>query len=293
MWILNASKDSMSRFHPYRNVRPKLILFRGKTDKEGRLYVDFLNKPAVYNSNYEIAVDKLSMNGQGVNNVYGPHKINMMFTDDAGTDYDISLQDCRIVYVRHFINLLTDRLSIGGHHIIVEMDTIRSCLVLRFNRNKLTLPVYVGKILNLVTAGLEVTKLWKTANAAAVDMHIVGDDLVLDATQKDPANALTVPLDFNLNIWNEISKGSFQSILVHSDLVIREFVGSQFVNILANLTYDESEDSAFWDVYNHQWRRLATDRIRKAFVQFSDTQARPLVNVDCNLVCKLRHRVPF
>lgn len=281
----------MSRFHPYRNVRPKLILFRGKTDEEGRLYVDFQDKPAVYNSDYEIAVDKLSVGATGVNNVYGKHKLSMTFTDDAGTDHDVSLQDCRIVYVRHLVNLLQDRLSAGA--ITLEMDTLKSRLTIAFNRNKLTIPVFVGRILNLVTAGLEVSKLWKTVNDAAVDMQIVNNDLILDATQKQPANSLTVPLNFDLNIWNQVSDGSFQSILVHSDLVIREFVGSQFVNILVNLTYNESEDSAFWDVHNHQWRRLATERIKKAFVQFSDTQARPLANVECNLICKLRHRVPF
>lgn len=103
----------------------------------------------------------------------------------------------------------------------------------------------------------------------------------------------TVPLHLEKNIWNEISNSSFQSILLHSDMAMPSFVGSQYVNILADLSYDETKDVSHYDVVNFQWRRLSVDRIRKPYVQLSDSRGRPIRGVHCSLVCRLRKRSPF
>lgn len=50
------------------------------------------------------------------------------------------------------------------------MDILKSRLIIVFNRNKLIISVFVGRILNLVIVGLEVFKFWKIVNDVAVDM---------------------------------------------------------------------------------------------------------------------------
>lgn len=59
----------MVRFSFYRNVCFNFLIFDGKTDEKGRLYVDFRDRFALYNFNYEIVVDKMNMDFKVINNL--------------------------------------------------------------------------------------------------------------------------------------------------------------------------------------------------------------------------------
>lgn len=284
----------MARFSPYRNVRPNFLIFDGKTDEKGRLYVDFRDRPALYNSNDEIAVDKMNMDSKAINNLKVDDALVFKLHDSKQSkDYVFEIKNCRIVTVEDLILEVRKALVEEGLNFRLEVDRMQKKLSIYLGRNKFSIPLRVAKILNLTSKEGKISLLWKAVNDDVAVLKIDKDHLELDGENKSSDAVFTVPIDLEKNIWNEICDSSFQSILLHSDIVVPEFVGSQQVNILANFTYREKEDTSFYDVHNHQWRRLSVDRIRKCFVQFSDSTGKPFEDVYCYLVCRLRKRSPF
>lgn len=77
-------------------------------------------------------------------------------------------------------------------------------------------------------------------HADTAKLSVALEYLQIFGINSSSAEPFTVPLHAEKNIWNEISKSSFQSILLHSDIAMPSFVSSQYVNILADLTYNET-----------------------------------------------------
>lgn len=284
----------MARFSPYTNVRPNFLIFEGKTDEKGRLYIDFKHRPALYNSTYEVAVDKLQMDSKAINNVTTEDDVLLfeMYHTQNSKPYPFKIENCRIVTVEDLILELRKGVEKEGILLRIDVDRIQKKLSLYLRGDKFTMPLKVAKILNLVTKEGKISRLWQSINDDVAVFKIGNNDLQLIGHGKSD-KPFTLSIDLEKNIWNEISSSSFQSILLHSDIVVPEFVGSQLVNILANFTYREKNDASFFDVHNHQWRRLSVDKIRKCFVQFSDSGGKPFVNVYCYLICRLRRRKVF
>ena len=284
----------MSRFSPYSTVRPNFIVFRGTTDSKGRIYEDFKQKPATYDSSYEIALDKMNMDSKAVNNlVEEEDSLDFRVRYADGTSEEFTVGKCRIVTLQDLILQMQKSIVANGLQLRVEMDNLQKKLSLYVKGLALSLPLKVARILNLVTREDKISPLWQDMHQGIAKLSIALQHLQISGINSTSGQPFAVPLHQEKNIWNEISSSSFQSVLLHSDIAMPSFVGSQYVNILADLTYDETEDVAHYDMLNFQWRRLSSTIIRKPHVQLSDTRGRPLTGIHCNIVCRLRKRSPF
>lgn len=151
----------MSRFSPYSTVRPKFIVFRGTTDAEGRIYEDFRLKPAMYDSSYEIALDKMNMDSKVINNVVAVEDfLNFYVQYGDGSKKNFQVGKCRIVTLQDLILEIGKSIVAAGLKLCVEMDRIQKKLLIYVKGLSLALPLRVARILNLVTSKDTVSPLW-------------------------------------------------------------------------------------------------------------------------------------
>lgn len=145
--LLESEKKRMSRFSPYSTVRPNFIVFKGITDDKGRLHEDLWLKPAIYNSDYEIALDKMNMDSKVINNLVEEDVLHFHIEYADGSKKNFQVGRCRIVTMEDLILHIRQAIVAEGLKLHVEVDRIQKKLLIYAKDLSLALPLRVARIL--------------------------------------------------------------------------------------------------------------------------------------------------
>ena len=269
-------------FSDYYYLRPpEILIFDGKTDKEGKLHKDFGGKEILLGSNFELSLDKFSIDQTRLFNIYEDQYFLSHEVPGSGITRE-KLPAARVVRIGDLLELLS---GLSFMNFTYPADgTTR----LDLKKGVLKLPTPIARCLHLCDANGKVSRLARDLNPG---FALSGDE----EFQLLDARAASVPfvlfgLSSEENVWNIVSSNSFQAVLVYSDLVVTEIVGNARVNIVGSYPLRETDKVYTMSEKNPLWRRVEKRHVRDCFVQLADIRGRPFEGVPFSVQCRLRRR---
>lgn len=261
---------------------PEILVFENATDADGKVYLDYGSRELLLGPNYEIAVEKYSLDMIKAYNVLaGQYSIKV--TSSSGSVSQKEVPACRIVTVEDLLRVLGDMSSIFS----VSYTKIR--VNLNFRNNYMRIPTPIARCLRLCDASGNPDAMVTAVNPGISVSQGDAEYVEVDA-RRSGGQAAVLPLNHLENIWNKISKNSFQAIYFYSDLVVQEIVGSQRVPNLGIYPHRENEGINVWEDPAPIYRRVNKKHIAKCYLQLADTRGQKLKDVQVSVQLRLKKR---
>ena len=259
---------------------PEVLVFSGTTDSQGRLILDFGEKEIILGLDYEICVEKFSLDATQMFNVL-PDQYNVTW-QKGGTDRTVAIKPTRLVFVADVLNMIQRQLD------FVKVTYGKNKVELDFKGGILVLPTPVARTLKLCDKDGNQTRFHRVLNPGYVPGPPDGESFELDATRA--SESLVLPIDLRENIWNEISVNSFQAVFIYSDLVVTEIVGGSRVPNLGIYTFQEERSVNVFEDPSPLWRRISRRNVRDCYVQLADSRGKMFNGIKASIQCRLRKR---
>ena len=259
---------------------PEVLVFSGTTDSQGKLILDFGEKEIILGLDYEICVEKFSLDATQMFNILAG-QFNV--TWQKGSDNRVvAIQPSRIVFVADVLNMIQRQLD------FVKVIYGRNKIELDFRGGNLLLPTPVARTLKLCDKDGNQTKFHRALNPGYLASPPDGELFGLDASRAvDP---LVLPIDLRENIWNEVSVNSFQAVFMYSNLVVTEIVGGSRVPNLGIYTFQEEQAVNVFEDPSPLWRRISRRNVTDCYVQLADSRGNTFNGVKASIQCRLRKR---
>ena len=277
----------MATFDAMKYIRPNYLLFEGVTNEKGRLNLNFEPKQLNYGAQHNLAVQQVTIDTDSIYNV-DENQEEFILIDTHGTWSHLFLSRCKIVYVKDLINFMMDA------NVPISYDG-NGNLQIDLNYGTMTMSARIARLLGLVNIKGDISSLIQKMNEDAATIYFESGTGRVGLSATGKVQMLPVKLMVNLekNIWNEVSDKSFQSVFIYSDLVERQFVGSQTVQILSNIPFDETKRLLNYQFSNLQWRNVVKSNTSTASIQLADSVGRFLKNVKCTVLVKVMRKYLF
>ena len=258
---------------------PEVLIFSGITDTEGKLWVDFGGREFTLGLDYEICVEKFSFEAALMFNIVsGRYRVTWRKGRDSRT---ITLNP---VFVKDVLDLFVRQLD------FMEVKYESSRVEIDFKGGNIVFPTPLSRCLKLCDKDGKQLRFHAALNPGYIPMEGDAESYELDGSRA--RQKLVLPIDLKENVWNEVSKNSFQAVYMYSDLVITEIVGGFRVPNLGIYTFQEERAVNTFEDPAPLWRRISRRSVTRCFVQILDSIVSFFKNVKASIQCRLRRRNP-
>ena len=268
----------------FHTITPLEIYFQGITDEEGKLYCEFNEKQAVWDEKYEIGLLNFYVDCDTVKNVKEKTEL-ITFIDKSGGEKEVYLPESKIGTFndlsRVFNQLPLDcKISVqnsGGKSNIGLANGI------------LKISSRLAKCFRILTKSNQISSLLKLINSNVATISIDGSNVVIDGSAF-PSNKelFEIPTIAGDVIWRFVSPYSFQTILVDTDLITDEYVGSQLTKTIAFIDFDVSKDHLKFEPLRIDWKRIIGGNYKRVFIRLADSRGNVLKGVYCSIKLNIR-----
>ena len=140
-----------------------------------------------------------------------------------------------------------------------------------------------------MTKSNQISSLLKLINSTVASIKIDGSKVIIDGSAF-PSNKelFEIPTTAEDIIWRFISPYSFQTILVDTDLITDEYVGSQLTKTIGFIDFDPSKDHLKFEPLRIDWKRIIGGNYKKVFIRLGDSRGNVLKGVYCSLKLNVR-----
>lgn len=149
---------------------------------------------------------------------------------------------------------------------------------------KLEISSRLAKCFRILTKSNQISSLLKLINFTVATIKIDGSNVIVDGSAF-PSNKelFEIPTMAEDIIWRFISPYSFQTILVDTDLITDEYVGSQLTKTIGFIDFDPSKDHLKFEPIRIDWKRIIGGNYKKVFIRLGDSRGNVLKGVYCSI----------
>ena len=268
----------------YQMITPMELYFEGKTDEEGKLYIDFIEKEARFMEKYEIGMVNCHISCDTIYNVRDKSE-QIEFTDKLGKIKTVYLPKSKISTFND-LSRVFNQLSIECKILAHDTGGISELNLLN---GKLNISSRLAKCFKIITKSNEISLLSAAINSNVASISKNGSRIIIDGSQF-PLNihSFELPTIASDIVWRFISPYSFQTIFIDSDLTIAEYIGSELANTISVINFDPSSDYIDYQPLRIDWKRINGGVYRKIFIRLADSRGNRLTGVYCSILLKLR-----
>ena len=244
-------------------IKPELLYFKGKTDEDGRLTINFTQKPCHYTTNYEVAVDSMCLDISTFKNVLesdrdlsNPHFTFIEISSSSTLKTKIDLPESKIAIFDEFVKRVNEVQS----KFTIKINYLEHKSEIDIGRNQLEVNKRMANVLGLLNTEQKVPKIIQDINSSLCTVTLLktGQDVTgvrLDATSGD-GKGIQIARKYDHSVWNEISPSCFQFILVDCDFVIEEIVGKERTQNLENIPFNPLLNDFYYSPERLTWKRI-------------------------------------
>ena len=276
-------------------IRPDFLYFQGTTDEDGRVTINFIEKPCHYTTDYEVAVDSMCLNVSTFKNVLesdreddNPHFTFIESSSSSTVKTKIYLPESKIATFDEFVEKVNEVQS----KFTIEINFLEKKSKIKIGNNQLEVNKRMARVLGLLNTEEKVPKIIQDINSSSCTFTILKKEqevvgVRLDATSGD-GEAIQIARDHGYSVWNQISPSSFQFILVDCNFVLEEIVGKERTQNLENIPFNPSANHFYYSPERLTWKRINSSVFYSCFIRFADTRGRRFKGAE--IVCQLRVR---
>ena len=274
-------------------IKPEFMYFKGTTDEDGRLTVNFIQKPCHYTTDYEVAVDSMSLDMSTFKNILESDRdpTNPHFTfieSSSSSSTKIYLPESKIATFGEFVEKVNEVQS----KFTIKINYLEHKSEIDIGKNKLEVDKRMARVLGLLNTEQKVSKIIQDINSSSCTFTVLkkGKEVIgvrLDPTSGD-GKAIQIAKRHDHSVWSEISPSSFQFILVDCDFVIEEMVGKERTQNLEMVPFNTLTDHYYYSPERLTWKRINSNVFFSCFIRFADTRGRRFKGAEA--VCQLRIR---
>ena len=268
----------------YSTITPLELYFEGETDDEGKLFVKFNYKEAFFSEKYEVGLVNFFIDSNTVKNVRDKSEL-IEFTDNLGIKKSVYLNESKISNV----NDLAREFNLLSLNCKIFVNSSGDSSSIGLTNGKLEISSRIAKCLRILTKSNQISSLTQLINDKVAKVTISGSRVVIDGSlfpsNKDLFKISDISSDV---IWRFISPYSFQSILIDSDLITDEYVGSELTKTIAFIDFDPSKDFLKFEPLRIDWKRIIGGKIRSTFIRLADSRGNALKKVYCSVKLTIR-----
>lgn len=261
------------------HVQPNMLVFNGKTDAEGKLHLHFLRKELLLGENFEICMEKFSLNTSKIFNIVAG-QYTFKYTDNNGVSTSAEIAPCKVVTVRDLC-VAIERLK------LFEVRYSGDRLTFQLMYGTVEIPTRVARCLHVIDSEGVLSSFFSHLNANHT-FTVTADKVTLSAASV--LTPLLFPVNSDEDIWNAVSTHSFQALYIYTDIVVTEFVNDQQVPNLGTYPFHADLSVNAVDDPAPMWKRISKRHIRTCYLQFADSRGKTFEGVEWTVQCRLRRR---
>lgn len=269
-----------SGYDRFVHQRPDVLLFQGKTDTEGKLHIYFKYKNAFYGKNFEIAVDKFSIDAR---NMYNVLQEWIIFTDQNDVENRVDLPPSKVSTFGQLCTLLLSTQQFVGepneHFFDMDLDF-----------GKLDISVIFARALGILNKDNKISLLISKLNSARATITKEANDRVIIDCSNGNGEMFLLPGEWSRNIWMQVSDDSFQAIFIYTDIVEKEFISGERVPNLGIFGFENEKEIINFATKAPQWKRTNTLNVSRCFIQIADSRGRTFAGVSATIQCVVKRR---
>lgn len=260
---------------------PECLIFNGKTDAEGKVYLRYYRKELKLGSNFEMRIQSYSIDTRTMYNVIQDQYL-VEYVNKSGTSSSKFVTPSKVVTVLDALHAIQ-----AIDFDIVFNFSIPYAVTIALKGGKLKLPVALARCVGLCDGAGSPRELTKALNPK---YRITTDNVNILVEDGSSSGVLVLPINYSDNVWNWVSPHSFQSLYFYSDLVVTEIVAGARVPLLGVYPFREADVVNVMQDNSPLWRRVDKNIVRDCYLQFADSRGRTFEGVEISVECKLRRR---
>ena len=254
----------------------QFLIIRGETGPDGR-YDHIFQQAKHFTADWEVAVDKLIIERDSLSNVLHNEYLTISNEDNTLVLEDSLLND------GDDLAAAIQNVSSKNATKIIDLDfSADNVLFCKFIKKKTIFSLPIAKSLNLISKtgnpniflkGVSITK----------QNNGIGDYVV--AYVKQPNTVVELTVKRKTDIWPYISKNSFRTIILTSDVLNKEKMGYETVDLLHIFNYSNSKDTFLeFEPPIKQFKRISSKIINRWPLVFQRDNGTPFYELKFTLV---------
>lgn len=261
----------------------EVIDFDGvKTEKDGSYTLKFGNVTALLDENNEIALERFHADVSEFDNIAANTR-SVQVVKPNSKPQTVHFPACKIATVEELINILNlmQEVVVFGHGEIGVTMTMKA-------RAEITFDKKVAKCLGFMANDGHLSGLVQAFLRDDVNLGMTGESLTVEKIKGDGTFTLFVRKENY--IWNTVSDLSFQHVLVSTDVMQREFVGSDLSQTLGVVPFFADKLRIDYAPRHLDWKRVNGRNIRQIVLSLHTSTGRALENIHFFARLKIRRR---
>ena len=268
-------------------VIPLSLVFDGTTNEEGKLVLDFKSRHAKYSFNYEVALASLGLQVNTVENV-PEDQAYFQFKDTLGNLEKAVYLKAKIATVQ---DLITHINAHSKNKFVFFSKSSDNILQLDLKFGTLMISKRIAKSLGMLDKKGKISDFFRLLNSQTTIINRSNGNVELDGTNsKQSQNIVQFPKSLQESVWADISKYSFQTIFVDSNMGEFNFVGSQKTQNIAVIPMDPYASILHHVPMKLLYHRLYQPRFHHIYVRLASSSGTLLTGVKATVELKLRRR---